>query len=1410
MGCRAYVVLVVVCTCLGAMDSLMGWTVAPAGDPDAGRPTQQALALPPSAPWGALMALEGPFVENLGQVDDPQVRFCAHGDPLSVALTPDGAAFALRQAGGGRTAVFRLYVAGGRPVEPVGEGAPSHPTSFFLGDDPGRWVRSARGFGAVRYEDVLDGVDLRFLFRDGMLKYELLLDGDVDPAGVLMRYDGLEALSVDIATGELLLATGAGVLRDSRPVVLQEGLAQGLGAAFRVLGDGTVGFELPPGVADGRALVIDPGLRWSTYLGGVSSDWSSALILDGDGNTIVSGPTNSFDFPTTPGVYDRTGNLTSWWDIFVTAMSPDGSSVVWSTFIGGTGGEESVHMVRDATGDILVVGETGSYNFPTTADAIDTTPNGRTDSFLLKLKDGGSDLLYSTYLGGSSFERARGVALDADGNVLVAGYTWSSNFPASPGAFCTTHAGGSEAFVLKVGSDLGSLSWCTFLGGRGEDNATDVTVDGVGNAYVCGYTGSDGFPTTPGAYMPRKLAGWYNAFVTCLSPSGDALVASTFLGGSGPSHGYGLMLAQNGSVVLTGQTGADDFPKTPGAICATRRGEYDCFVSMLDGALSGLQYSTLLGGGDSDAGAAVAWGRDRGSILVLGATRSADLPTTVGAYDREHRGESDGFVIAINLTGMSLGYCTYFGGASYDGVAYGGFASDADGTARFTGATWSTDFPTTEDAFCRTYGGGWVDSYLVSIDPVACAVPGAPAGVVAEGGDTCVTLSWEAPAFGGCRLLAHRVFRSTTPGAEEPLAELAPNATAYVDVGLTNGVRYYYRVSAVNTAGEGPRSTMVNAVPIGLPSAPLDLSATTANGTVTLAWSPPASAGGGQVLGYTVLRGTDALGLAAVATLANVTQHLDVDVAKGTLYYYAVRAFNERGEGPASALATVVPMSPASPPVAFCATAGYAEVRLSWGLPLDDGGTRLLGFNVHRGPGPGGLVIVATLLPNERSFVDTDVVNGEAYWYAVSAFSSFAEGELTQAIPAVPYGVPGPPSGLTAVAGDGQVFLEWSPPLSDGGLPLTGYAIHVEMRSRTLTIKVGNVTEHMHLDLTNGVLHTYRVAAVNEVGEGPMGEAVEATPMGLPGPPTGLTAQATVDGVRLAWGTPDSTGGAASVSYTVRRGLAPDALIPLALGLTTNEHLDEDVEPGQRYYYAVMAVNTVGEGLPSNVVEARAPRAPGPVGALVADWGDGNVTLTWTAPEDDGGLPVVGFVVLRGTDAATLTDLTTLGLVLEHTDAGLQNGVTLFYAVSAINALGTGDRSLVVNATPLGKPGAVATLVAKAEDGRIVVTWTPPVGVGSAPITGYIILRGDSADDLVPIATLGTVLSYTDGTAKSGRTYHYSVIATSEVGDGTVAPPSKATLKAKEPGPSAAAALVAVAVTACALGARGRTRRPGR
>jgi hypothetical protein len=669
------------------------------------------------------------FEANEGQTD-PRVKFLSRGDGYGLFLTAEefvlllgGDAKDARDATGASaagTARVSMRLVGMNPSA-LSSGMRELPgrVNYLTGRDEGKRRRNVRSFAAVRYEGVYAGVDLIFYGNQRQLEYDFVLAPGADPEAIRMQFGGGDRPEVD-AGGELVIRTQAGEVRQRKPFVYQEvaGGRREVAGAYKVEDDGRVGFRL--GEYDASLpLTIDPVLVYSTHLGGSFTESLNGLAVDSEGNAYVTGGTYSADFPATDGAYKQNtpgiGINFARRDAFITKFNVVGNAVVYSTFLGGDSANEvGMSVVVDSGGHAYVSGVTFSAtDFPITPGAPQPAWGGGTgfdisDGFVSKLNPAGSELVYSTYLGGDEADYASDIAIDAAGNAYVTGLTDSGNFPTTPGAYW----GGPpplhslNAVVTKINAAGTAFVYSTYLGGGQQNSETGntgpfVAVDANGIAHVAGWTYIDNFPTTPSAFQTVKGRFEEDGYYSKLSPDGGTLLYSTFLGGRQEDRVRDLALDAAGNAYVAGFTNSNDFPVTAGAFMTTFGGSWGFnsagFLAKF-GTSGQLVYSTYFATPDysRESISAIAV-NPAGETWLVGHTSSANFPVTSDAYRASANAVEDNFIARLSADGGALLYSTRFGGTRGDEINR--IALDAAGGVYIAGTTASSDLPVTPGTF---------------------------------------------------------------------------------------------------------------------------------------------------------------------------------------------------------------------------------------------------------------------------------------------------------------------------------------------------------------------------------------------------------------------------------------------------------------------------------------------------------------------------------------------------------------------------------------------------------------------------------------------------------------------------------------------------------------------------------------
>lgn len=694
--------------------------LAPKSQPGAKRVPPPHTNLAQSAAAKALASAPMTFEANRGQAD-ADVKFVGRGDGFGVLLKSNEVVLAVRNGKPGsgvkKSSAVDSYSDGSlspRRVSMKLEGANSSPfvsgverqvtqANYFLGNDPAKWIKGIETYSGVLYSEVYRGVDLVFHSNAQKLEYDFTVARDGDPNQIKLRFDGADDLRMT-PDGALILTTPAGELRHERPIAYQQkdGELVHVSAGFKQLSDGAIGFQV--GDYDRASpLVIDPVLVYSTYMGGVASDFGRAIKLDSAGTTYLVGDSFSSDF------LFRASPTNS--DVFVGQLSADGLLLTYS-FFGGEKNDLATGLAVDGSGNIYMSGTTESPDFPR-INTVGVVLAGPSDAFVVKLTANFQQFFYSSLIGGSGSETGVSVAIDGAGSAYISGKTSSQDFPLV-GAIQTSYGGGdSDAFVSKLALDGKTLVYSTYLGGSlTEDSSgtSGISVDTDGSAYVTGDTQSANFPLE-NALQPAKNGNASNSdgFVSVINPSGSDLLYSTYLGGINDDFGLAIATDESKNAYVAGSTKSPSFPGSTATRTSTTTS--DAFVAKLNSTGSAISYLTFVGGAAGDE-AANAIAVDAAGKEAVIAGRAGDGVTMVKSIQSFFKGGSTDALIAKLGTSGAVEFSTYLGGSGDEEAL--GVALGADGIILITGFTDSQDLLTL--ASLRDANAGARDLLIARID----------------------------------------------------------------------------------------------------------------------------------------------------------------------------------------------------------------------------------------------------------------------------------------------------------------------------------------------------------------------------------------------------------------------------------------------------------------------------------------------------------------------------------------------------------------------------------------------------------------------------------------------------------------------------------------------------------------------
>ncbi len=614
------------------------------------------------------------FIPNEGQVDE-KALFYAKTSSYTLWLTEEGLVFdstrrfkkespeSTRQNPGGKNDpedvkhdrdVSRLvFLKGNRSPEVVPVDLTEHKVNYFIGNDESKWRSNIQTSRAVLYKELYPDIDFKVYGMERQIEYDFVVKPGGEVSDISFEYKHIEETRID-REGNLVIKAKFGEIMHARPVCYQviDGERVEVQAEFmkRKGRDNNYGFKVKA-YNRNYELIIDPlVLVYSTYLGGSDGDSGWSIAVDSEGAAYVTGETWSTDFPTRNPIQGSFGGGD--YDAFIAKLNASGSALIYSTYLGGSDSEAGWGgggIAVDSEGAAYVIGRTFSADFPT-QNPVQGSNAGLDDVFVVKISASGSALIYSTYLGGSSADYGHGIAVDSEGSAYVTGETSSVDFP-TQNPFQGSNAGGNSVFLIER----------------------------------------------------------WDAFITKLNSSGNAIIYSTYLGGSREDEGWRITVDSEGAAYVTGETSSVNFP-TKNPFQEDLRGTHDAFITKVNTSGSDLIYSTYLGGSSADPCHSIAVDLE-GAAYVTGWTSSFNFPTR-NPIQANNEGDGDIFIVKLNASGSALIYSTYLGGSSEDQGH--GMAMDSEGAVYVTGVTSSFNFPT-KNPLQGSYGGGDRDAFVAKL-----------------------------------------------------------------------------------------------------------------------------------------------------------------------------------------------------------------------------------------------------------------------------------------------------------------------------------------------------------------------------------------------------------------------------------------------------------------------------------------------------------------------------------------------------------------------------------------------------------------------------------------------------------------------------------------------------------------------
>jgi hypothetical protein len=866
--------------------------------------------------------------------------------------------------------------------------------NYFIGNDPAKWQTHVPVYSEVYYKDVYAGIDLRFYSAaNGALEYDFIVHPGADPSRIAVAVEGVDGMEME-SCGDLVIKTAFGDLKQNLPGIYQiiDGEKVLISSRFNFHSDSELqdvdahvsrfqyGFTISA-YDRTKDLVIDPLLA-STLMGGGGYDGFFSMKIDASGNIFLTGETESLSFPVTSGAYDTTYDGSKG-DTFVAKFKNDLSGLLSCTLLGGSYWDYGTTLGFDASGNVYIAGCTYSTDFPTTSGAYDRTFNGGDcDAFVAKFNSSLSALAASTLIGGYQFDTIHAMDIDPSGNVFVAGYVTSEDYPCTSGVYDASHNGGTDVNVSGFDNNLTHLLASTYIGGGEDEWADGLVIDGSGNIYITGTTYSSDYPSTPGAYDPSHN-GVYDGFISKLNGNMTTLAASTFIGGSDYDRVNDLKIDTSGNVFVAGRTHSSDYPCTAGAYDASLNGDSgDALVSKLNGDLSLLLASTLIGGTGIDEANAICFDIS-GNVYIAGDTSSTDYPCSNGAYDTSYNGgDRDAFGSKLNNNLTQLLLSTYIGGTEEDDVYAMSF--DAFGDIFVAGETESSDYPTTPGAYDGSFNDDY-DAFISKFSEIASPPSALNARAISP---YAITLSWKDNSINESGFKIEQKSGGCSAGGSWIQAAVKPaNALTHQITGLTANTVYAFRIRAYNAAGDSAYSNCASAATglSGTPAMPQGMTATSVSDSrVNLRWRDVST----NESGFRVYRRLGTSGpWSMVGRVAPGTTTFSDTTATGNQtsnpYMYYVRSYNAAGSSP-PANAVKVPFPPTGLTVTPGTVAG--KIVVSW----TDNSNNETGFAIYRKDNScltsSAWIFVGTVGANRTSWICPGLNSGADYSFKVRAF----------------------------------------------------------------------------------------------------------------------------------------------------------------------------------------------------------------------------------------------------------------------------------------------------------------------------------------------------------------------------------------------------------------------------------------
>ena len=1001
--------------------------------------------------------------------------------------------------------------------------------------------------------------------------------------------------------------------------------------------------------------------------------------------------------------------------------------VVYSTIISGSKNIFADDMYVDDENCTYLFGSTNCPEFPNTTGAYQREMN-YWDLFVMKLNSSGTGLVFSTFIGGYYVEYGKAITVDDYGNIYITGNTHSNDYPITDGVYQTNY-NYMDIYITKLAANGSYICASTFLGGTGQEWMYDIEVLDR-EIYLIGASHSYDFPFMGG--LMGGVHGW--AMMVVFNWNLSDMVHGAVWDGYYGEYFNAMDINSKGEVIIGGWTSSTDFPVTANSYqYPVRQGRTAALIIRYDVNTASTVFASFIGEGyindiclDSKDDIYFTGNNYRFEYEV-----EPTYPTTSGAYDKKHNGRRDATVGMIYKDGSDLGFSTFLGGSKNDTGEC--IEVDPSGRIYVTGITESPDFPITSQGWDQILNGA-EDLFISRFNN------------------------------NGSKLL-YSTFLGGNEGETIKSTQLNPKydltlygITSSDDFPTTNGS---YSPTNFTWGGMYLLTFSINSKP----SQPLELKAIGGDGFISLEWKLPLDNGGTKILNYTIYRGISEKEISFYNLSNSSRVFVDDDVEYGIVYYYRVTAWNNIGESPLSNVAANRSTTIPDPPKILSCRPYATFVQLVFEPPSFTGGLPITDYGIYRDG-----ISLCKIPSDDPTYIDYDLDLNCLYNYSITSWNLNGESERSKVVTVLSKDIPSAPRNLSSYLADGVVHLSWEEGTSNGGIPLTNYLLYRTLLKYDLTTKVvlpPDQTIYSDEDVLTGHRYSYRLSAVNILGESSLSDSTSVELYSLPLPPDEINASKGNCSVILNWTSPIDVGGSEILRYNIYQGFSGnDKILVGSVNGKINEFEHNGLQRGEIYYYHLTSINAMGESQPSDTMSIMVYGIPSGPDELHARPLIKGVSVRWGSVPDQTATMVEIFSIYRKEGNGEFTRLYDVSRdCYDYVDGNVRKGIRYYYAVASVNRYGRSPLSIMDSAIPYFNPDKPEKIGGKSTPSYVEINWEPPLYDGGLEVRWYRIFRIDEEGVHTNIKTVVANISHhIDMDMDLGKSYTYYVTAVNDAG----------------------------------------------